>query len=135
MSRAVTAMSIAVAVFAGVSLAQTQEEPPTGAFKAVHLVNLSDAEVASVQDALADINAVVAKAGYADIRYRLYRVEGKQNGEFKYMWESEWPSGAVYQKVHDSPEWGAAVKRHPELDAIMKKEVYNRYVEVMRTPR
>jgi hypothetical protein len=107
-----------------------QEAPPKGPFKAMHLVNLTDAQAATVQTALADMNAVVAKAGYKDIRYRLYKVFGKQAGTYNYLWESFWPSGEVYQKVHATPEWAAAVKKNAALDALMKNELYNRFVEV-----
>lgn len=108
-----------------------QEAPPKEAFKAVHLVTLqSAADVAALQAALDDVNAAVAKAGYPSIRYRLYRVVGKQAGNHSHLWESSWPGGEVYDKVHESAEWQAAVKRHPGIAALRKGEVYNRYVEV-----
>ena len=47
-----------------------------------------------------------------------------------YMWESSWPSGAVYDEVHKTPAYQAATEKHPEMDELMKTEVYNRYVEV-----
>jgi hypothetical protein len=133
MTRLVLPWLIALAVSGAAT--QVQEPPPTGPFKAVHLVSLTDAEVAALQDAIAELNAVVAKAGHPDVRYRLYKVVGKQAGDFNYLWESTWPSGAVYQKVHDSPEWAATVKKQSAIDALMKKEVYNRYVEVTRPAR
>jgi hypothetical protein len=76
------------------------------------------------------MNAVVAKAGHPDVRYRLYKVVGKQSGNYNYLWESTWPSGDVYDKVHKSAGWESAMKRHPQADDLMKGEVYNRYVEV-----
>jgi hypothetical protein len=109
-----------------------QEAPPQGPFKAVHLVGLkSPAEVAQLQAALDEMNQAVAAAGFSNIRYRLYKVVGKQNGNYNYLWESSWPSGDVYTKVHKSDDWLAATKKHPEIDALMKDEIYNRYVEVM----
>jgi len=124
------ALSFALsAVLASAALAQ--EAPPEGPFKAVHLVGLtSAAEVATLQAALDDMNAVVAKAGHPDVRYRLYKVVGKQNGNYNYLWESSWPSGDVYDKVHKSAGWESAMKRHPKADDLMKGELYNRYVEV-----
>jgi len=117
-------------VLGGTVLAQ-QEAPPKEPFKAVHLVAFdSAADVAALQAALQDINAAVAKAGHPEIRYRLYKVVGKQIGSYNYLWESSWPGGDVYSKVHQSAEWQAATKKHPEMDALMKNEVYNRYVEV-----
>ena len=108
-----------------------QDAPPKEAFRAIHLVNLkSPADVAAVQAALADLNKAMANAGYPDVRYRLYKVVGKQAGGYAYLWESSWPGGDVYDKVHQHPEWIASSRKHPELDALMKDEVYNRYVEV-----
>jgi hypothetical protein len=113
-----------------------QEAPPKEAFKAVHLVTLtSEADVASLLGALDDMNAAVAKAGFPDIRYRLYKVTGKQAGSYNYLWESSWPGGAVYDKVHKNEAWVAATKKHPEMEALMKDEVYNRYVEVSPAKR
>jgi hypothetical protein len=118
-----------IAAFGATVLAQ--DAPPKEAFKTVHLANLkSAADVAALQAAIADMNKVVANAGYRDVRYRLYKVTGKQAGAYAYLWESSWPGGDAYDKVHKSAEWTASSKKHPELDALMKDDLYNRYVEV-----
>jgi hypothetical protein len=119
------------------SLARAQEPaakepPPKEAFKAVHLVTLTPADESSLLAALVEVNAVNAKAGHPEIRYRLYKVSGKQAGSHNYMWESSWPSGAVYEQIHGSAAFEAAIKKHPEVDALMKNETYNRYVEVTK---
>ena len=133
MGRFIIACLIVTSVATTATLAQ--EPPPKGPFKTVHLVTLTDAEAATIQNAISDMNAAVAKAGHPDIRYRLYKVTGKQAGSFNYLWESAWPSGEVYRKVHDSPEWAANMKKNSGLDALMKNEIYNRYVEVVpKTP-
>jgi len=108
-----------------------QEAAPPGPFKAVHLVNLkSAADEATLRAALADLNAVVSAAGFPDIKYRIFKVTGKQTGKHNYLWESSWPSGAVYDKVHADPAWDAAVKKHPGMRALLDDDVYNRYVEI-----
>jgi hypothetical protein len=112
-----------------------QEPAPKGAFKTVHLVTLGPTEESMLTAALAEINAAVAKAGHPQIRYRLYKVTGKQAGDYNYMWEATFPSGAVYDAVHKSPAFEAATKKHPEIDQLMKNEVYNRYVEVTPASR
>lgn len=118
-----------IAAFYATVLAQ--DAAPREPFKAVHLVNLkSAADVAAVQAALDDMNKVVASAGYRDVRYRLYKVSGKPAGAYSYQWESSWPGGEAYDKVHKSAEWAASLKRHPDLNAIMKDQLYNRYIEV-----
>lgn len=114
---------------------QAPPAPPAPAFKAVHLSNLTPPQVAALQAWMADMNAVIAKAGHADIRYRLYKVTGTQAGKYEYMWESSWPGGDVYTKIHDSPDWKAVAERHPGLEALMQDEIYNRYVEVAAEKR
>ncbi len=125
------ALLVAVGVVTIASVTAAQENPPAGAFKAVHLVNFTPEQVAVVQAWMTDINAVLQKAGHKDVRYRLYKVTGKQVGRYEFMWESSWPSGDVYTKVHTSPDWKAVADKHPGLEALMKDEIYNRYVEVM----
>ena len=132
LSRGIALSVVLSASFATAVLAQ--EAPPKEPFKAVHLIALkSPAEVTELQAALADMNAAIAKVGYADVRYRLFKVVGKQTGKYNYMWESAWPGGEVYDKVHNSPDWSAAVKRHPRVEELMREnDVYNRYVEVTK---
>ena len=91
-----------MAVTLGAVVLHAQEPRPTEAFKTVHLVTLTPAQEATLLAALADVNASVAQAGHPDIRYRLYKVTGRQAGNFSHMWESSWPSGAVYRS--SSPE-------------------------------
>lgn len=128
------ALVFVLAVMA-VASATAQENPPTGAFKAVHLVNFTPEQVAVVHAWMTDINSVLEKAGHRDIRYRLYKVIGKQAGKYEFMWESSWPSGDVYTKVHNSPEWKGLADKHAAMDALMKDEIYNRYVEVVPEKR
>jgi hypothetical protein len=115
--------------------AGAQEAPPAQAFKAVHLTNLTPEQLAALQAWMADMNAAMAKVGHAEIRYRLYKVIGKRAGTYQYLWESSWPSGEVYTKIHNSPEWRAVTERHPGIGAVLRDETYNRYVEVMPEQR
>jgi hypothetical protein len=129
---------LATHLFLVVALAVTvaQEAPPKEAFKAVHLLNVtSEADVAALQSMIADVNAAVASAGSPDVRYRLFKVAGKQAGTYNYLLESSWPGGEAYDRVHKSAEWLAAVQKHPEFERITKDQVYNRYVEVLPTNR
>jgi hypothetical protein len=113
-----------------------QEPPPREPFKTVHLVNVTSAsDVAELQAMMEDLNGVVATAGYPETRYRLFKVAGKQAGAYNYLLESFWPGAEAYDRVHKSPEWLAAVKKHPDFDRITKDRVYNRYVEVLPTKR
>lgn len=112
-----------------------QEPPPAGAFRAVHLVSLTPQQVAALQAWMADMNAVIAKAGHKEVRYRVYKVTGKQSGKYDFMWESVWPSGDVYLKIHNLPEWKSVADRHPGVNELTKDEIYNRYVEVTPAKR
>jgi hypothetical protein len=55
----------------GIGAWAAQDAAPKGAFKTVHLVTLAPTEEATLTAALAEINAAVAKAGHAEIRYRV----------------------------------------------------------------
>ena len=101
-----------------------QEATPREAFKAVHLVTFTPADVTAFLSAIADINAILARAGHPDIRYRLHKVVGKQSGDHAYMWESSWPSGAVYGEIHKDPAFLTAIQKHPVIDRSRKSEVY-----------
>jgi hypothetical protein len=108
----------------------SQQPAPREAFKAVHLVNLTADDVTMFLSAIADVNAVLVDAGHSEARYHLYKVAGKQSGDYTYLWESSWPSGAVYDDVHGNPMFLSAIKKHPVIERLMTNEVYNRYVEV-----
>ena len=129
-------LTLAAVVLGIVAIAvAAQEPPPARGFKAVHLTNLTSQQVTALQAWMADMNAVIAKAGHPDIRYRLYKAIGTRAGKYEYMWESSWTSGDIYTKIHNSPEWKAVAERHPGLDALLKDEIYNRYVEVLPEKR
>jgi len=113
----------------------SQEAAPREPFKSVHLVTLTADDVPQFLSAIADVNAVLAGAGHSEIRYRLYKVVGKQSGDHAYMWESSWPSGAVYDDIHKNPAFLAAVEKHPIIERSRTSEIYNRYVEVTSSSR
>jgi hypothetical protein len=130
MSRVKT-MTVAAALFIAAAIpAAPQDAPPAGAFRAVHLVSLTPQQVEVLQAWMADMNAAIDKTGHKDVRYRLYKVIGKQAGAYEYMWESVWPSGEVYRKIHDDPTWRAVGAKHPNVNALLDNEVYNRYIEI-----
>ena len=132
MKRLVVTGLVLIVAFAVTALAQ--DAPPKEPFKTVHLVNItSAADVTELQATIADLNAVVAKAGFSDTRYRLFKVTGTQAGTYNYLLESSWPGGDAYDQVHKSPEWREAAQKHPDFQRITKDQVYNRYVEVLPT--
>jgi hypothetical protein len=129
----IVGMMALVGVLASTSVAQNPPSSP--AFKAVHLANLTDDEASKLLAWITDMNEMIAKAGYPNVRYRLYKVAGKQNGSYGYMWESTWPSEDVYAKAHADPGWDAVDKKHKSIASMVKDQTYDRYVEVMPTKR
>jgi formylglycine-generating enzyme required for sulfatase activity len=110
--------------------AVAQEQPPAGPFKAVHLVTLDAAQEAKLTGTLAQFNAAIAKAGYPNAQYRLYKVAGKQQGQYSHLWESSWSGRAEYEKIHNLPVYQQASSLLKDLMPMMKDEAYNRFVEI-----
>jgi hypothetical protein len=119
-----------VFLMASMSTGRAAAEGPS--FKAVHLFNVaSGAAEADLLRALDEMNQVIAKAGHPESRYRVWKVQGDQQGSQAYLFESNWPDRAVYAKVHDDPSYKRAFERlQPAIEASMKDHVYNRYLEV-----
>ena len=111
------------------SLLSSQQRPPATPFQTVHLLVVRQGEEKKLVAAMADYNVAIAKVCSPCV-YRLWKVEGAQSGPFNYLWISSWPGPEVYEKVHESTEYAAASNRHPELEEVLKGQVYNRYVEV-----
>jgi hypothetical protein len=113
------------------------DAPPTQPFHAVHLLWIDlqqpDAEK-TVLTAVASMNQVIAKAGCPDCIYHLWKVSGQQNGSHNYLLVSDWPGRAMYDKVHNSPEYLMGAQSWLRLRSVVKSEVYNRYVE-MQPPK
>jgi hypothetical protein len=106
------------------------QEPAERPFKTVHLVTLDSAQEAKLTGTIAEFNAAIAKAGFPNARYRLYKVEGKQQGQYSLLWESSWSGRAEYEKIHNLPIYQQASLALKNLMPLMKDEAYNRFVEI-----
>ncbi len=110
-----------------------QDPPPAQPFQAVHLlwidVQQPNAEEA-VRSAIGSLNQAVTKAGCSACAYHLWKVVDAAHGSYNYVQVSNWPSGAVYEKVHNSPEYLMASKNWANLRLVVTREAYSRYVEV-----
>ena len=125
------AIRLSLAAALAATIMAQNDALPDGPFKTHHLLNLPvDVTEGAFLSALSDMNQALAKAGCSTCRYVLFKVHGQQSGPYSYMWEAAWPGSAIYLKVHRDPGYQAALNRHPELDKLMKNEIYNRYVEV-----
>ncbi len=110
--------------------AVAQDQPPEGPFKTVHLVTLDAAQEAKLTGTLAQFNAAIAKAGYPNAQYRLYKIAGKQEGPYSHLWEALWSGRAEYEKIHNLPVYQEASSLLKDLTAFMNDEAYNRFVEI-----
>jgi hypothetical protein len=99
-------------------------------FRTVHLVTLDAVQEAKLSRSIAQFNAAIVKAGFPNAQYRLYKVEGKQQGQYSLLWESSWSGQAEYDKIHSLPMYQQASAAFKNLMPLMKDEVYNRFVEI-----
>lgn len=115
---------------ASMSTGRAQAEGPT--VKTVHLFNVaSGAAEADLLGALDEMNQAIAKEGYPQSRYRVWKVQSNQQGSHAYLWESTWPDRATYAKVHEAQSYKRAFERvQSAIERSVKDPVYNRYVEV-----
>lgn len=130
MNRSISWIRYAIA-FAGLAApAVSQQPPPETPFQAVHMLMIQQTgEEKKLLAAMEDINSAIAK-GCPACTYHLWKVYGDQSGPFNYMWASNWPGRAIYEKVHLTTEYIDAMQRHPELQTIIDGQIYNRFVEV-----
>ena len=112
--------------------AATPNPVPDQEFRAVHLLNLTAAQETDLLASFAELNKMFMKLGCTTCNYHLWKVAGQQAGAYTYLWESSWPGKAVYEKLHNAPEWKAysATPAGKKITEIQKGEVYNRFVEV-----
>ena len=122
-------VSIVCVVMASIGPGRARAEGP--AFKTVHLFNLASGAEADLLAALDEVNQAIAKEGYPDCRYRVWKVQGDQQGSHAYLWESTWPDRAVYAKVHDAQSYQRAIQRvRSAIEAPLKDHVYNQYEQI-----
>ena len=124
-SKIFLAIFIAFFLFSGSSFVQE------GVFRAVHLLNLKSVEnEAKLIAMLEDFNNVVAEAGYPNIQYNLWKERGdREEGQFKYIFESTWPDQATYDKVHNNEEYQTVFKKYKtQYEELIKEDVYSRYI-------
>jgi hypothetical protein len=117
---------VCLVMIAGFAVAQ--DRPPECPFKTVHLVNLDTAQEAKLTRTLTQYNEAMAKAGYPNARYRLYKAGGQ--GPYTHLWEGTWSGREEYEKIHNLPIYQEASSLIKDLAPLMENEVYNRFVEI-----
>ncbi len=122
---------LCIVLFAGCLWAQ--DSAPDQPFQAVHLlwvdVHQPSAEIA-VRSAIAGLNQVITKAGCPECTYHLWKVVDAAQGSYNYVQVSQWPSGTVYDKIHNSPEYIAASRNWENIRSVVTRETYSRYTEI-----
>ena len=105
---------------------------PDQEFRTVHLLNLKPAQEAELLANFADLNKMFAKLGCPTCSYHLWKVAGRQAGTYTYLWDASWPGRAVYEKLHNAPEWKAygETPAGKKMEELSKNEIYNRMVEL-----
>ncbi len=134
---------LVLALGSGATVARAQSTPavpaaavqspavPDVAFQTVHLFNLPEGDLARLTDALRQYNAVILRLGHAEARYRLWRLEGDAGARPVYLWQSTWPSRAVYDAVHADTAYQALLRvTFAPLSQLLKDHTYGQYREV-----
>jgi hypothetical protein len=115
-------------------VAADAQSPRTDAeFKTVHLFNLRSAgDEEKLLALLRQFNDLFAKLGQPGIRYRVWKVAAAEaRGGTRYIWESTWPNRAIYEKIHNLPDYKSTFERlSPEIARLMSEHIYNQYVEL-----
>lgn len=114
------------------SSAQSSSAAPQ-AFQAVHLLWVDTQQPHAeerMRTALARLNDAIRKAGCSACVYHLWRVSEASPGNYNYTQQSQWPSRAVYEKVHTSADYVAASQAWTALRSVVTQEVYVRQSEV-----
>ncbi len=122
--------AILLAAMATAAVAQQNPAPPSGPFKAVHLMSMTADQEAKQMAFIRDANQVFAKLGCANCAYHLYKVGAAGGGKYNHMMSSDWPGRDMYIKLHASDDYKALGKKHPVMEELEKTQFYERFVEV-----
>jgi len=100
--------------------------------KSIHLFDLPEGITeARLSATLKEMNAVIARIGYRDAGYFLYKVEGAGTDKYRYFFEGVWPSADAYRKIHDDKAFREADKKLGVVyEKIKAVELYRRLVRV-----
>ena len=107
------------------------------ALKSVHLGNLpQDISESHLVSALSELNKAIADIGYPNAGYRVWKIQGDGDVEYKYLWEGNWPSRAVYDKIHENDAYKNVGKPNLAMfEKLMESQKYLRYSEVSKNER
>lgn len=115
------------------TVAQVQaQKTSTAQLKSIHLFDMpegvTEAELAA---ALKEMNTAIARLGYKDAGYFLYKVEGEGVEKYHYFFEGVWPSAEAYKKIHEDKMYLESDNKASLLiQKIRAAELYRRLIRV-----
>jgi hypothetical protein len=109
-----------------------KEQDDVVGFRTVHLLKLKNAEDEAEFAIIADdFNKVVVELGYQNIRYNFWKETGDNIGQYKYIFESNWPDQETYDEVHEYEEFKLVwEKSYSKWKKMIEEDNYNRYILV-----
>lgn len=74
-----------------------------------------------------DFNNLVSELGYQNISFSVWKET--REGQYKYIFESNWPDQETYDKVHEYEEFKVVWKKnYAKWKRMAEEDVYNRYI-------
>ena len=107
-----------------------EEKTNVVGFRTVHLVSLKTVEDESEIVAIADdFNKVVAELGYQNIRFNFWKETESSEGQYKYIFESNWPDQETFDEVHEYEKFQLVwEKNYVKWKSMIAEDIYNRYI-------
>jgi len=111
---------------------RAQDPSAETGFKTAHIFDLKSPEAErDLVQVMSRFNALFEELGYPECRYHLWKLESE--GELpSYLWESTWPSRAVYDEVHALDSFDALLREAFIKIAVLLRSnhKYGQYREI-----
>ena len=125
----------ALFLITGSSVCCAQDEDITEdkvAFKTVHIFNLKpEFTVNDLQKILDKFNRLFITLGHPESQYRLWVISKEKDNQAQYLWESNWSSLQVYEKIHKDDEYRKLLRQEfISLRKMFKDHSYHQYHEL-----
>jgi len=125
-------MTLPLAILTHPRPLSSQESSTEPGFKTTHVFDLETAEdEVELTRIMGRFNALFHELGHPECRYHLWRLEG-EGGLPGYLWESTWPTRAVYDEVHALPAFEALLaETFARLSQLLaNSHQYSQYSEI-----
>jgi len=103
---------------------------PAIGYRAVHRMNIKDVKYEAEFVKIAGVfNKLMAELGIPNTKYNFWKLAEGYEGEYRYVFESNWPDKETYDKVHEYEEFKRTFdKWYPIFKSMITEEVYSRNV-------